>query len=108
MDGGRVVFRTCTSCHGRQGEGGVGPALNDVLVTFPDCATHIRWVELGSEGWRREVGPTYGAQAKPAAGQMPAFGGLTEPELRQIAYYQRVRFGGAEPDEARRACGLDG
>jgi mono/diheme cytochrome c family protein len=103
-----VVFRTCTSCHGRQGEGGVGPSLDNVLVTFPDCPTHIRWVELGSEGWRREVGATYGARATPVEGQMPAFGHLTELELRRIAFYQRVRFGGAEPDEERRACGLEG
>lgn len=102
---GRTVYQTCASCHGKDGEGGTGPALTGVLETFPDCADHVEWIRLGSDGWLEEKGTTYGAD-NPVEGGMPSFGGsLDESELRQIALYERVRFGGSDEDTERVACG---
>jgi len=106
MLGGSEVFATCAACHGKSGTGGVGPALSGVRETFPDCATHVRWIELGSEGWKREVGPTYGERDAPVDQVMPSFDTLDEQALRRIAMYERVRFGGGDLETERAACGL--
>jgi mono/diheme cytochrome c family protein len=104
---GRTVYRTCAACHGKSGEGGAGPALAGVMATFPDCEEQIRWISLGSQRWREEVGDTYGATAKPVAGAMASFAeSLSETEIRQVALYERVRFGEADVDAERSACGL--
>lgn len=103
---GRTIFRTCASCHGKEGQGGVGPALTRVLATFPDCADHVEWIRLGSDGWLEERGDTYGAN-NPVEGGMPSFGdALDESEIRQVALYERVRFGGSDEATERAACGL--
>ncbi len=103
---GRDIYATCAACHGKSGEGGVGPALTTVRETYPDCATHRKWISLGSVLWREQVGETYGATQKPVVGAMPAFNKLTDGELAQIAVYERVRFGGGDLDTERTACGL--
>lgn len=104
---GRDVFSTCASCHGKQGEGGVGPALTTVLETFPDCSEHQLWIQLGSERWKAEVGSTYGAANTPVEKVMPEFGtSLTPDQLKQTALYERVRFGGADLATEKEACGL--
>ena len=62
---GEVLFVSegCVNCHGEMGEGVIGPRLADggVLKTFPSCDEQIRWVSLGSAGWTRDVGATYGS-----------------------------------------------
>jgi hypothetical protein len=104
---GRSVYGTCAACHGGDGQGGAGPALATVRETFPDCSEHIRWVTLGSQRWKDEIGPTYGTQGKPIDAVMPEFGAsLTPEQLRQIALYERVRFGGADLATEKAACGL--
>lgn len=100
------IYATCAACHGKGGEGGVGPALATVLETFPDCATHQKWISLGSAKWKESVGDTYGATEKPVVGLMPPFDKLTGTELAQIAVYERVRFGLADLEAERLACGL--
>ncbi|HVR33559.1 MAG TPA: c-type cytochrome [Acidimicrobiia bacterium] len=106
MAGGREIFPTCAACHGVDGTGGAGPALTSVRDTFPDCDTHIEWIRLGSERWKAEVGPAYGSQDKPVDHVMPPFGHLDDQSLGRIAMYERVRFGGGDPDAERGACGL--
>ncbi len=106
MAGGSDVFVTCAACHGKTGGGGVGPALTSVLETFPDCETHMKWIRLGSEGWKAEVGPTYGESDSPITQVMPSFDRLDDEALRRIAMYERVRFGGGELESERSACGL--
>ena len=104
---GQVVYRTCSSCHGVAGQGGAGPPLVDgaVLITFPTCGEHVKWIMVGSEAWKAEVGDTYGATGKTVRGGMPAFGPvLTEEQIRQVAAYERAQFGGADPVEARADC----
>lgn len=93
----------CSSCHGANGEGGVGPALGGVLTTFGACTDHIAWVELGSGGYP----DGYGDTNKPTAGGMPPFGGsLSEEQIAAVSAFERVRFGGQAPEEALVDCGL--
>ena len=99
----------CSGCHGANGEGGVGPAFagGAVLVTFPTCAEHVQWVQLGSSSWQAEVGTTYGAQGTLSVGGMPGFSqSLSDEELRSVVAFERVRFGGAGLDETLADCGL--
>ncbi len=37
---------------------------------------------------------------------MPAHGALTEEQLRSVVAFERVRFGGSNPDETLVDCGL--
>ena len=98
----------CAGCHGANGQGsGAFPALTGVLTTFGACEDHELWVTLGSTGWRDQVGPNYGDTNKPVTQGMPAFAGsLTEEQIAAVAAFERVRFGGATPDEALVDCGL--
>ncbi len=102
----RDTYATCATCHGKEGEGGEGPALGSVRETFPDCEDQVRWIALGSNRWREEVGPTYGAADTPVEGAMPTFENLGDLEIRRIAMYERVRFGGGAIEDERRGCGL--
>ncbi len=100
----------CQGCHGDQGQGGVGPPLSGgaVLTTFGSCEDHVTWVRLGTQGWAAEVGETYGDSGKPVGGggTMPGFSTLSDEQLRAVTYFERVRFGGANPEEALADCGL--
>lgn len=95
---------TCSGCHGANGEGGVGPALGGVLTTFGACEDHIEWVTLGSAGFEAEG--TYGDTNKVVNGGMPPHGSLTEEQVAAVTAFERVRFGGQNPDEALADCGL--
>jgi mono/diheme cytochrome c family protein len=93
---------TCAGCHGANGQGsGTFPALTGVLTTFGVCEDHVEWVRLGSGGF-----DTYGDTNKPVAGGMPPHGSLSEEQLRSVVAFERVRFGGADPDETLVDCGL--
>ena len=83
----------CAGCHGGGGGGGVGPAFigGALYTTFPTCADHTKWIQLGSAGWQAEVGPTYGAEETVSIGGMPGFQGkLTEDELYAVVVFERV------------------
>ena len=87
----------CAGCHGGGGGGGVGPAFigGALYTTFPTCADHTKWIQLGSAGWQAEVGPTYGAEDTVSIGGMPGFQGkLTEDEIYAVVVFERVVFGG--------------
>lgn len=74
-------------------------------MTFPDCSDQIRWVELGSARWQRDIGPSYGAQPKRAQGGMPGFGDrLDQEQLRSVVTFTRVEFGGIDPADATSDC----
>ena len=106
LDAGRETYgRICSACHGGTGAGASAPALTSVLETFPDCATHIQWVTLGSERWQEEVGPVYGAPGREITAVMPSFESvLTTEEIRQVASFERFRFGGGEMDAVLADC----
>ncbi len=107
LDQGRAVYGSvCSTCHGADGVGGdLAPSLAEVTATFPDCTEHIRWITLGTDGWKTEVGPTYGADAREVTRVMPGFGGSLSPEeIAQVAAFERVRYGGDEPEVALAEC----
>ena len=55
-----------------------------MYTTFPTCADHTKWIQLGSAGWQAEVGPTYGAEETVSIGGMPGFQGkLTEDQAKR-------------------------
>jgi mono/diheme cytochrome c family protein len=98
----------CQACHAPNGQGsGAIPALTGVLTTFGACEDHIEWVTLGSSGFQAAGQTTYGDTSKPINGGMPAFGsGLSAEQLASVAAFERVRFGGADPEQALTDCGL--
>jgi mono/diheme cytochrome c family protein len=93
--GGQLFAANCSSCHGANGEGGVGPKLSggEVVKTWPKVADHIAWVHTGGAPF---VGKTYGAQGHsvPANNIMPAFQGtLSDTQIIQVVCYERVALG---------------
>ncbi len=74
---GRELFvALCARCHGRNGEGGVGPQLSDgrVLERFPDEADQIAFVRRGR-------------------GAMPAFGRQLGPrQIERVVRYTRTEL----------------
>ncbi len=106
---GEVVFETCAGCHGANGEGGVGPAMATVLSVFSSCPDHIEWVALATGGFQDAGIDTYGDLAKPVGGGgfMPGFAtSNTAEEIAAVVAFERIRFGGADPDETLVECGL--
>jgi mono/diheme cytochrome c family protein len=105
---GRGVYGDrCSTCHGKRGQGAVGPSLSDVRDTWPTCDEHQEWIRLGSEGWKAEHGPVYGADDTPITKVMPAHETtLTPTEIASVAAYERVQYGGGDPVAELRACGL--
>jgi mono/diheme cytochrome c family protein len=109
LDAGHEVFgRVCAACHGGNGTGASAPALTSVLETFPDCETHRQWVTIGSDRWKDEVGPVYGAPGKEITAVMPSFDAvLTDEEIQQVAAFERFRFGAGDMGAVLADCGLE-
>ena len=105
---GRGVYGdSCSTCHGKRGQGGVGPSLSEVRDTWPSCDDHQDWIALGSEGWKTEHGPTYGADNTPITKVMPGQAEtLTPDEIAAVAAFERVEYGGGDPALELAACGL--
>lgn len=106
--GTAVTGVNCSGCHGVNGQGtDTFPALTGVLTTFGSCSDQIEWINLGSSGWLAANGSTYGDTQKPVNQGMPTFGGTLTPEqIASVATFERVRFGGEDPDQALVDCGL--
>ncbi|MGB7859855.1 MAG: c-type cytochrome [Acidimicrobiia bacterium] len=105
-NGNAVAGVNCSGCHGPNGQGsGPFPALTGVLTTFGACADHIEWVTLGSGGFSAEG--VYGDTNKTVNGNMPSFVGSLSPEqIAAVASFERVRFGGGDPETVLVDCGL--
>lgn len=103
---GRGVYAdNCSACHGNRGQGGVGPALSEVRDVWPSCTDHMEWIRLGSQRWQDEHGPTYGALDRPIDQVMPGYEGeLTADEIAAVAAFERVEYGGGDPDAELAAC----
>lgn len=106
---GRTIYGdTCSVCHGDRGQGLVGPSLDAVVETWPSCDAHVEWVELGSAGWIDRHGDTYGATDKPVEGGMPSHANRLEPgEMRLVALFERVTYGGQVEAEALADCRIE-
>lgn len=107
---GAAIYAQCAACHGANGEGGAGPAMQAgaLLATFPSgmCSDQIEWVALGTANFTE---PTYGATDKPVGGTgvMPGYEAqLTDEEIASVVLYERVQFGGQPLEEAQLDCGL--
>jgi cytochrome c oxidase subunit 2 len=63
LEEGRDIYVSrCATCHGRDGGGGVGPALADgrVVERYPDIADHLEIVREGRNAmpaWEGELTP---------------------------------------------------
>jgi mono/diheme cytochrome c family protein len=105
---GALVYRSagCAGCHGPTGGGGVGPALNNVVKTFPDFADHVSWVHTGSKPFQ---GQTYGNSGRTATGGMPGFkDSLSEEEIVAVVCHERIDFGKeATPPECEEGATTD-
>jgi mono/diheme cytochrome c family protein len=93
--GAQVFQQNCASCHGAQGQGGVGPKLQggEAKATFPNEPDHVAWVKEGSSS---KKGQPYGDPNRPggqhiaASGGMPAFGGqLNDAQIAAVVAYER-------------------
>jgi mono/diheme cytochrome c family protein len=97
--GNQVYHSACSTCHGQNGEGGVGPALHGgvAAITFPNIQDHINWVKNGSVGLAK--GAPYGdpnragGQHVAAKNDMPAFGStLTATQIQDVVAYERTKL----------------
>lgn len=106
-NGSEVSGVNCSGCHGADG-GGIAtfPALTGALTTFGSCSDHLVWVTSGSAGFQADGNNTYGDIDKPINGGMPGFSSLSDEQLAAVASFERVRFGGGNPDDVLADCGL--
>ena len=98
---GQQVFATagCSSCHGAQGQGAVGPKLagGEAVKTFPNEADHITWVHTGGAPF---IGKGYGDPDRDGGQHtvspnnvMPAFGGtLSDAQIAAVVKYEREKL----------------
>lgn len=75
-DGEDLYRQSCASCHGGDGQGGIGPQLAGLMEEkYPDPADHVAVVVNGRAA-------------------MPAFGStLGDDEIAAIVAYERTGFG---------------
>jgi mono/diheme cytochrome c family protein len=109
MSAGAALFTSegCVNCHGANGQGLIGPPLHDgaILETFGSCDDQLRWLSLGSAGWLKQVGASYGDTNKPVTGGMPGFGSrLDRAEILELATFTRSAFGGVDPSDVVEDC----
>lgn len=101
---GATVYSSCASCHGAAGGGGVGPQLSagKVVEAFPDPAEQIRWVMLGTAGYKEEGTATFGANKTPVGsiGVMPAQLSLASSDLLAVIRHERETLSGEAYDAA--------
>ena len=100
----------CQGCHGDQGQGGVGPPLSP-----GGGAHHLRQLR-GPRQLGAARNPGLGSRGRGnLRGQRQAGGWgrdnarvlhSRDEQLRAVVYFERVRFGGANPEEALADCGL--
>jgi len=107
---GATVYNQCQSCHGADGQGGIGYAFEDgaVIATFPHIEDQLRWVKFGSEAYvaagieiAGDPNRAGGAHIAGAIGVMPAAGaglGLTDVEILAVVCHERYDLGGAETE----------
>jgi len=108
LGAGATAYNQCASCHGGNGEGGVGYAFQDgeITTTFPNIEDQLRWVYLGSDAYVAAGVEIYGdpnraggARVSGASGVMPAAGpalGLSDAEILAVVCHERFELGGKD------------
>jgi len=108
---GAETYSACASCHGTNGEGGVGRQFSEgeVLKTFPHIEDQLRFVYFGTENYNVEDVEIYGNPEREgevhetgSLGPMPpqgalAGGDLTDEEILAVVCHERYTLGGAVP-----------
>ena len=96
QQGAQVFAKNCATCHGAQGEGGIGPKLagGQAKLTFPNEADQIAWVNTGS--LTKPKGLAYGDPNRTGgqhtikvAGMPPFKGTLTDTEIKNVVTFER-------------------
>ncbi len=97
--GDQVYHSACSTCHGQNGEGGIGPALHGgaAALTFPTVADHINWVKNGSTGLAKNApygDPNRtGGQHVASKNDMPGFAAtLTPTQIADVVAYERTKL----------------
>lgn len=95
--GNSLYQANCSTCHGAQGQGGVGPMLHggQAVLTFPNIADQIAWVNNGSVGLAKNQpygNPNRpGGQHQASKDDMPAFKSILTPaQIQDIVTYERT------------------
>lgn len=103
-NGAALYAANCAACHGPDGGGAVGPALDKLTEVFPDFTENFNWIShVASETdgpYGQNGQGNAGAGAK--KGAMPAFGidfggKLDNAELYAVTAFIREEFSGADP-----------
>ncbi len=77
--GPAIYSAYCATCHGKQGQGFVGPSLVDVAAQYPDVADEVAVVTGGK-------------------GQMPGWSGrLSAKQIRTVVDYTRTAWAAEGP-----------
>jgi mono/diheme cytochrome c family protein len=112
-EGAEVYTANCSSCHGGDGQGGVGYAFagGEVLKTFPHIEDMLRFVYLGSQQYQNAGISVYGNPEREGGTHvsgalggalMPNFGpttggALTEAQILAVVCHERYTLAGADP-----------
>jgi len=92
---GAQIFNQCSSCHGAEGGGGVGPKLaaGEVLKSFPKFEDQYSFVVTGSQPY---IGKRYGAGGKTGVAGMPSWkaAGLSASEIMAVVCHERFTLDG--------------
>jgi mono/diheme cytochrome c family protein len=108
---GTELYSGCQSCHGSNGEGGVGRQFSEgeVTKTFPHIEDQLRFVYFGTAEYNlagvssygnpdREGGPHLTQSLGVMPGQGSTVGGdLTDDEVLAVVCHERYDLGGADP-----------
>jgi len=108
---GTELYGVCASCHGANGEGGVGRQFSEgeIVKTFPHIEDQVRFVYFGTAEYNvagisnygnpeREGGPhlTQSLGVMPGQGAL-AGGDLTDDEVLAVVCHERYDLGGIDP-----------
>jgi mono/diheme cytochrome c family protein len=105
LAGGAEVYAKCASCHGTNGEGGVGYQLNngEVLKSFTTFEQQVEFIYNGNKAY---IGQPYGSGRhqggqRGAAGAMPAWGSaaggeLSDVQILEVVCHERYTLGGGD------------
>ena len=99
------VEAQCSGCHGAEGGGGIGPALEggEVHITFTSIEDQMAWILRGSTivGTGNNYASADSVRERPVSGQMPGYGidgtmSLDVEQLLAVTLFERTQL---EPDE---------